>query len=75
VPIAAMRPRTSLAFKIVTRFLVTRGFQTSEPLDHEDASVQPLPAAAIRRIIRFPEPDFIALTKCDLWKISLARPT
>lgn len=74
VPIAAMRQRTSLAFKIVTRFLVTRGYQTREPLDHEDATVQPLPATAIRRIIRFPEPEFIAHTKCDLWRNSLAQP-
>jgi hypothetical protein len=44
-----------------------------EPLDHEDRATRPLPPDSIRRIIRFPEPDFIRLTKCDEWDVPLLQ--
>jgi hypothetical protein len=65
VPIALLRPGAGLAFKVVRRYLIGRGYRTSEPCDHEDPIVQPLPARFIRRVIKFPEPDFLQLTACE----------
>jgi hypothetical protein len=36
VPIALMPSAVGVAFKIVRSFLIARGYQTTEPLDHED---------------------------------------
>jgi hypothetical protein len=67
VPIASLGKHAGLSFKIVRRFLKSRGFKTREPTDHEDRIEKPLPAENIRRIIRFPEPDFCLLTGCAEW--------
>ncbi len=67
IPIASLGKHGGLSFKIVRRFLKSRGFRTREPVDHEDRIRQPLPAESIRRIVRFPEPDFCSLTGCVEW--------
>ena len=67
VPIASLEPNGGLDFKVVRRFLIHHGFQTVEPVDHEDRMVSPLPAENIRRIIVFPEPEFVELTGCETW--------
>jgi hypothetical protein len=72
VPIALLAPH-SFAFKIVRRFLVSRGFETCEPVDHEDRIKQPLPATAVRRIIRYPAPEFCKLTGCDAWRTPICN--
>jgi hypothetical protein len=71
VPIAWMRPLSSLPDKVVRRFLVAHGHRTYERLEHEDYSQRPLPRARIRRAIRFPEPEFIELTGCAGWHAPL----
>jgi cytochrome oxidase assembly protein ShyY1 len=53
--------------KVARQFLVNRGFQTREPVDHEDRTTHPLPARNIRRVIRLCEPAFALLTQCDTW--------
>ena len=50
-----------LAFKVVRRFLIDRGLQTREPIEHDDNAKRPIPASNICRVIRFPEPDFLKL--------------
>lgn len=65
VPIASLKG--ALEFKIVRRYLISRGFQTSEPVDHEDRTVAALGPERILRIIEYPDPEFIALTGCDRW--------
>lgn len=65
VPIAFCAPHSWLSLMVVRRFLISRGFQTTEPVHHEDKIIQPLPASAIRRIIRFPSPEFIELSGCN----------
>ena len=67
VPIAFFPSAVGLAFKVVRRFLISRGFKTGEPVDHADRVTQPLPASAIRRVIRFPSPEFASLTGCETW--------
>jgi hypothetical protein len=68
VPIALLSSRAGLAFKVVRRFLTSRGYRDSEPVHHEDRINQPLPARCIRRVIRYPDRDFISLTGCDVWQ-------
>lgn len=72
VPIASLEPHGGLSFKIIRRYLIHRGFETSEPVDHEDRIKKELPAACIRRIIRYPDPEFVALTGCDEWTDGVA---
>ncbi|MFZ2467774.1 MAG: hypothetical protein WAW54_05215 [Parvibaculum sedimenti] len=67
VPISSLASY-GLVFKMVRRFLISRGYQTTESCDHEDRIKQPLPATCIRRVIRFPEFDFMGLSGCALWK-------
>lgn len=68
IPIASLGKHGGLSFKIVRRFLKSRGFRTREPVDHEDRIRQPLPAGNIRRIVCFPAPDFCSLTGCAEWR-------
>ena len=72
VPIVSLERITSLAFKIVRRFLMSRGYHSAEPNEHEDCIKRPLSAENIRRIIRFPDPDFLSLTGCSDWRRPLA---
>ena len=67
VPIASLEMYTILAYRIVRRFLISNGYDPREPTDHEDCINCPLPAENIRRIIRFPNPDFLSLTGCSDW--------
>ncbi|HEY0838283.1 MAG TPA: hypothetical protein VGE72_30535 [Azospirillum sp.] len=67
VPIASLRPHSFLVDKIVRRYLVHHGFRTSEPVDHEDCALHPLPAVAVRRVIALGDPDFVTLTGCNTW--------
>jgi hypothetical protein len=71
VPIATLPSSGGLPFKVYRRFLISRGHPLSEPVEHEDRALQPLPPKNVRRIIRFPEPDFIHLTRCDEWDVPL----
>jgi hypothetical protein len=72
VPIASLEPHSFLDTKIIRRYLIHRGFETGEPVDHEDRIKKALPAACIRRIIRHSDPEFVALTGCDEWTDGLA---
>jgi hypothetical protein len=72
VPIEGMRGPSFLDINAVKQFLAWRGLPTSEPLLHEDNSIRPIPAERIRRIIRFPDAEFIALTRCDKWQTPLS---
>ncbi len=72
VPIASLAQHGGLVFKIARRFLISHGYQTSEPVEHEDRSVHPIPAECVRRVFVYPEPDFLALTGCSTWREPLA---
>jgi hypothetical protein len=74
VPIVSLPTAVGLALKIYRRFLVSKGHRSVEPLDHVGRATRPLPPDSIRRIIRFPEPDFVRLTKCDEWDVPLPQP-
>ncbi len=68
VPIASLPPQGGLYTKIYRRFLASLGARIREPMDHEDRMKRPLPADSVRRVVRFPEPDFLALTGCADWR-------
>lgn len=72
VPIASIKGPGFLDMKVARQFLMRRGLRSSEPVEHEDRAVQPIPARDIRRIIRYPERDFIDLTQCDRWRKPLS---
>ena len=67
VPIAALARHCGLEFNILRRFLVGRGLPGQGSADYEGRIVRPLPAANVRRVIRFPSPDFLELTRCLEW--------
>src|SRR5216683_842924 len=57
-PFSAVEVHSFLDIKVARRFLVNRGYETVEPLNHEDRAKQPIHASNIRRVIRHPEPKF-----------------
>jgi hypothetical protein len=67
VPISTLPQHTCLDVHLYRQFLINRGFETDERCEHEDRATAPIPAENIRRIIRFPEADFLALTRCNQW--------
>lgn len=54
--------------KLVRIYLISRGYETDEPVEHEDKGVQPIAANCVRRVIRYPERDFMELTGCATWR-------
>jgi hypothetical protein len=71
VPVASLSPHSWLGRHVARQFLINDGFKTNEPALHEDWAHDPILAANIRRIVRYPEPDFIRLTHCNEWELSL----
>lgn len=67
VPISILAPHSSLDMKVARRFLISRGYQTGERCDYEGRVIFPLPAKAVRRIVRFPDPAFVELSGCNSW--------
>ena len=67
VPIASLAKHSGPELNIVRRFLVSRGQPAQGSTDYNGRIVQRLPAANIRRIVRFPDPDFLELTGCSEW--------
>jgi hypothetical protein len=65
IPLDLLEDTVGVALKMVDRFLVARGLLSVDVANHEDRIVQPLPAKAIRRIIRYPSKEFRELTGCD----------
>ena len=68
VPVSLLKRHERLARNIVRRFLASRDYRMTESTDYEDRIVQPLLATNVRRMIRFPAPDFFALTGCAEWR-------
>jgi hypothetical protein len=68
VPIASMKGPGFLDMKVARQFLMARGFSSSEPVEHEDRAEKAIPARNIKRVIQFPEQEFIKLTRCGGWK-------
>jgi len=67
VPIAILEQHGGLGFKIIGQHLLNRGFDTGEPVEHEDRARSAIPAERIRRVIWLPDPEFMELTGCADW--------
>ena len=67
VPIAFLARHGGLELNFVRRFLVGRGLPARLVEDYEGRIVSPLPAANVRRVVLFPDPDFLELTGCSDW--------
>lgn len=72
VPIRDLAKHGGLDSKIVRQFLVNRGFESHDPLEHEDRAICHISPENIMRIMIFPEPDFITLTRCNTWSVRVA---
>lgn len=73
VPIASLGRRSALAFKIIRRYLIYRGHRTREPYHHEDRIIQALPPSCVLHVHRFPEPRFLTLSGCQVWRKPLKK--
>lgn len=67
IPIALLGDSASAAFSVVAHYLAASGHPTRDHLEFEDRITVDLAARHVRRVIPYPEPDFIALTGCDTW--------
>ena len=67
VPIASFGPLSGAPFNLVRSFLISGGRQTKRPAHLAERITDPLAEKNIRRIIRYPDPDFLKLTGCDKW--------
>ncbi|MFC3706262.1 hypothetical protein ACFOOL_16050 [Devosia honganensis] len=65
-PVPSLRPH-GLALHIQKVFWAHTSGYSIEGFQFEDCAVEPLPASAIERIHRFPEPEFIRLADCAAW--------
>jgi hypothetical protein len=71
LPIAHLNQHSALSTKLIRRYFQNCGADIHEDIHHEGYTASPVPAEAIRRIVRFPEPEFIRLTRCDTWRVGL----
>lgn len=71
VPVASLSPHSWLGDHVARQFLIHGGFKTNEPALHEDWSHGPILSSGIRRIVRFPDPEFVRLTRCNEWQLAL----
>lgn len=67
VPIASLAVHGDPVFKIVREFVRATCDPGAETFDYEGRIVMPLPGALVRRLIIFPEPEFMQLTGCAQW--------
>lgn len=71
VPIRFLSSPYRAATAIARLDLIHRGKTIREPSVFEDYSVRAIDPTQIRRVIRFPDQEFIALTGCGNWKPQL----
>ena len=67
VPIASFARHGGPELVIIWRFLADRGRKLCKATDFEGRIVAPLPADNVRRVIRFPDREFLELTGCLEW--------
>lgn len=59
-------------FQMFRTFLMWRGMPLTEPTEFEAATLEPVPAANIVRIVSYPDAEFVTLTGCDTWRTKLS---
>lgn len=71
IPIASLNRSALPAIPVVRRYFQNRGARITEAVRYEAYTTCPVPPQAIQRILRYPESEFIRLTRCDSWRVSL----
>ncbi|OEK01171.1 hypothetical protein BFP97_06445 [Roseivirga sp. 4D4] len=67
VPISILNQHSFLAMKVVRNFLKNRDYDMKECIDHEGYATNNLDSCFIKRVMKYPDSDFIRLTGCDEW--------
>ena len=70
VPISSLS-KSWLTEKMARIFLKKRGLITRECCDFESYADTEIPPETIRKVIKFPEPEFLRLTDCENWDTPL----
>lgn len=71
VSVGSLSPSALPGIPMVRRYFQNRGARITESVNYEAYTTAPVPPQAIDRILRYPEPEFFRLTRCDSWRISL----
>lgn len=71
IAVAGINPSAPPSIPMVRRYFMNRGAKITESARYEAYTTWPIPPRSINRILRYPEPEFIRLTRCDSWRIAL----
>jgi hypothetical protein len=71
VPIRLLEKGSSLVETLVRLYFENRGLRTAQSIRYETFTRFPLPAEAIRRVVSFPDAEFLDLTGCSSWRRTL----
>jgi hypothetical protein len=69
VPIASLKGSYYPDSSMIRAFLLERGHQLENPIEHEGFSTKNIPSQNIIEIIEYPSDYFIKLTKCNEWDV------
>jgi len=69
VPIASLEDSYYPDSSMIRAFLLGRGHQLENPIEHEGFSTQNIQSQNIIEIIEHPSDYFIKLTKCNEWEV------
>ena len=67
IPIAMLGNGHRPTLTVVALYLRSRGLDNADHLVFEDRITEPLPPHKVRRVIRYPDADFLHLTGCEPW--------
>lgn len=67
IPLVLLGESASAAFSVVANYLASLGHVVHDGLRFEDRITSDLPAGRIRKIHRYADPSFVALTACNEW--------
>ena len=70
VPIASLKNSYYPDSSMIRAFLLERGHQLENPIEHEGFSIKNIQPQNIIEIIEHPSDYFIKLTKCNEWEVS-----
>ncbi len=68
VQIRSLSPYSYVTKRVIERFLWGRGLVQSEPELSEGYTLAPIAAGSIKRVIKYPDVEFIRLTGCENWQ-------
>lgn len=73
IPVSSLAVPSDLAMEVARIYLANRSLDANELMKYEDKITLALPPEYVRRVIRFPDPDFFALTGCETWRAPITQ--